>query len=90
MDIFDQLAHLANFLAPALFMALGMAGALRIGLRRWPLARVERKRIACYFGAGASALALALLVLGRDGTVAGYALMCVACAVAAWLSVRRE
>ena len=84
MEPLDALWHVANLFMPAL--ALGaLAAALAKLLWRRELAAVAFKRLAgpaC--AASASAVLLGLVILGRDGKMATYAGMVVACAVTLW------
>jgi hypothetical protein len=91
MGPIDALWHLLNFFAPALAVGV-LAAALAKLLWRRELAAARFRRLAAWACAGAAAAAVAaLLVFGRDGTVAGYALLVAASALALWWSafVRR-
>jgi hypothetical protein len=86
MGPIDALWHLLNFIAPALAVG-GMSAALvKLAWRR-ELAGTRWSRLAVWAcGAGVAASVAALLVFGRDGTVAGYALLVAASALALWWS----
>lgn len=91
MGPIDAFWHLLNFFAPALGVGL-LAAALAKLLWRRELAGARWARLAAWAsGAGALASVAALLAFGRDGTVAGYALLVAASALALWWSafVRR-
>lgn len=91
MGPIDALWHLLNFFAPALVVG-ALAAALVKLLWRRELAGARWARLAVWACAGgAAASTAALLLFGRDGTVAGYALLVAASALALWWSafVRR-
>ena len=84
MDVIGASWHLLNFLAPA--VGLGMiAAALAKLVWRHELRATRWRRLALW-GAGAGLLVLiaGLVVFGRDGRMATYAGMVVACALALW------
>ncbi len=84
MGPLDALWHVANLFMPAL--ALGaLAAALAKLLWRRELATVRWQRLAGPACATCAAAALAgLVLLGRDGKMATYALMVAACAFTLW------
>jgi len=84
MGPLDALGHLANLFVPAL--ALGaLAAALAKLLWRRELAGVGWLRLAGSACAACALVTLAGLVLfGRDGKMATYGAMVVACAVMLW------
>jgi hypothetical protein len=91
MGAIGALWHLLNFFAPALAVGLLSAAFAKLLWRR-ELAAARWGRLAAWACAGAAAASVAaLLVFGRDGTVAGYALLVAASALALWWSafVRR-
>ena len=84
MGPLDALWHVANFFIPALGLG-ALAAALAKLLWRRELAAVAFQRLAgpaCT--ACAAAVLIGLVVLGRDGRIATYALMVVACALTLW------
>jgi len=84
MDFLDAVWHVLNFFVPAVGVgALGAAGAKLLWRRE--LAPVPWRRLALW-GSAAGALALAggLWLFGRDGKMATYAALVVACALALW------
>lgn len=84
MGPIDALWHLLNFVAPALAVGALAAGLAKLLWRR-ELAGAPWTRLAAWAAAaGVIALVAALLLFGRDGTVAGYALLVAACALALW------
>ena len=84
MGPLDALWHVANLFTPAL--ALGaLAAALAKLLWRRDLAGVPWKRLAGPACAASAAVTLAgLVLLGRDGRMATYAAMVLACALTLW------
>ena len=91
MGPLDLLWHLLNLLAVSLlFGAVAAAGARlawRAALARWPWHRLWMVAS----GPAAVVTVLGLVVFGRDGRMATYALMVVAVAMAlAWAGLRRR
>jgi hypothetical protein len=84
MGPLDAFWHLANLFVPAL--ALGtLTAALAKLLWRRELAAVRWRRLAgAACAAGALVTLAGLVVLGRDGKMATYGAMVVACAVTLW------
>ncbi len=84
MGPLDALMHLGNLFLPGL--ALGaLAAALAKLLWRRELAPVSFKRLAVPAALAAAAVTLAgLVVFGRDGKMATYAGMVLACALTLW------
>ncbi len=90
MSPLDALWHFANLLAPAWIAAALMAFGLKQLWRR-ELKNLSWRRLALWGGIGGClGIMAALLLLGRDGKVAGYGLMILAIALPQWLlSLRR-
>jgi hypothetical protein len=84
MGPLDALMHLGNLFLPG--VALGaLAAALAKLLWRRELAPVSFRRLALPAALAAAAVTLAgLVVFGRDGKVATYAGMVLACALTLW------
>jgi hypothetical protein len=84
MGPLDAFWHLANLFVPAL--ALGaLTAALAKLLWRRELAAVRWCRLAGAAGAAGALVTLAgLVLLGRDGKMATYGAMVVACALTLW------
>ena len=84
MGPLDAFWHLANLFVPAL--ALGaLTAALAKLLWRRELAAVRWRRLAGAAGAAGALVTLAgLVLLGRDGKMATYGAMVVACALTLW------
>lgn len=90
MNLLDVVWHLGNFLAPAWFVAALTAFGLKLLWRR-ELKTLAWRRLALWGALGGClGLVAALLLLGRDGKMLGYALMIVAIALPQWgLTLRR-
>ncbi|MDR2153816.1 MAG: hypothetical protein LBE78_02135 [Burkholderiaceae bacterium] len=85
MGIVELIWHIAGFLAPALFMAVGLALLAPILTRKIPPARLLRRWMAVNFAVGAATLLAGLAITGHDGRVLTYAALVLACASAqAW------
>jgi putative Mn2+ efflux pump MntP len=84
MNFLDVLWHVCNLLAPALALGL-LAASLSKLLWRQALAAVRWRRLAAH-AVAASLLALlaGLALSGRDGRMATYIAMVLACALALW------
>lgn len=84
MGPIDAFWHLLNFFWPAL--GVGCVGAAAVkALWRRDLAGVRWRRLAGWgTAAGAVALAVGLLLFGRDGRMATYGLLLLASALALW------
>jgi hypothetical protein len=84
MGPIDAFWHLSNLFLPALLLgALAAAGAKLLWRRE--LAGVAWRRLAApAAGAAAAVVVLGLVVFGRDGRMATYAGMVLACAAALW------
>jgi hypothetical protein len=84
MGPLDALWHLANLFVPAAMLG-ALASALAKLVWRRELAAVHWRRLAGPASAACAATTLAgLVLLGRDGKLATYALMVVACAFTLW------
>jgi len=84
MGLLDALWHLLNFFAPAAGVALAAALSAKLLWQR-ELAGVSWRQLAVWgSGAGATALIGGLLLFGRDGKMATYAMLVVATALALW------
>lgn len=85
MDLLTLSLHLLNFVAPAAFLALGLAAlAAALGLRGkallgWPA------QIAVNFALGCAVLVAALALGGQDGSMAAYAALVVAMGLGQWV-----
>jgi hypothetical protein len=84
MSPLDALWHLLGLFMPAVGTGLLAAGAAKL-LWRAELGRIGWLRLARWpVAAGALALLAGLVVFGRDGRMATYGLMLLACALALW------
>jgi hypothetical protein len=84
VEALDVLWHLLNFFAPAVGLGVIAAGATKLLWRR-ELASIGWRRLAVPAGlAGMAVLLAGLVLLGRDGRMATYAAMVVACAATLW------
>lgn len=84
MGPLDALNHFVNLFLPALALA-AIAAALAKGLWRRDLAGVAWTHLTGFAAAGSvAALLVGLLVQGRDGRMATYLGMVVACAAGLW------
>lgn len=91
MSPLDAFWHIANLFAPAWGLAALLAAAIKLAW--WREAKPLRWRRLWRWGAagGAVAVVLSLVLLGRDGRMAGYALLALGVALPQWwlLSFRR-
>ncbi|MEI6029188.1 MAG: hypothetical protein WCT47_21130 [Betaproteobacteria bacterium] len=84
MGPLDAFWHLLNFFTPAVGVGCLGAAAIKLLWRR-DLAGVAWRRLAAWgSGAGAMALLAGLLLFGRDGRMASYALLVFSAAAAFW------
>lgn len=84
MDSLDAVWHLLNFIAPAVAVAL-LAASLAKLLWRGELAAVSWRSLVLWASlAGLLTLIAGLVLFGRDGKMATYAAMVVACAFMLW------
>lgn len=85
MNPLDQLIHLLNFVAPALFLALALPFAARLLGLRGQRARRWLVQVAANFAVGVAVLGGGLWYFGADGRMATYAALVLACATSQWL-----
>ena len=91
MSPLDAFWHIANLFAPAWGLAALLAVAIK-GLWRREASRLSWRRLWLWGAAGGTAaVIIALVLLGRDGRMAGYALLVLGVALPQWvaLSFRR-
>jgi hypothetical protein len=80
----DAIWHLLNFFAPAVVVGLLTAASAKLIWRK-ALCSISWVRLSAWASAsGAVALIAALMLLGRDGRMTGYAAMLLACSVSLW------
>jgi hypothetical protein len=84
----DQIYHLANFLAPALAVAVVVALAGSLFIKNSTVAPGFIAQAAINFVAGGVALGLGLWLFGRDGKMASYAALVVVVSTSQWLCGR--
>ena len=90
MSPLDAFWHVANLFAPAWGVALLVAFAAKLIWRR-DLKSLAWHRLALWGAAGGSlAVVTALVLLGHDGRIAGYALMLVGISVPQWWLMRQR
>lgn len=84
MDFIDLIWHLAGFVAPALFVGLGVAVLSRL-LWRPARAPALARQAGLNVAAGLAALLLGLALSGRDGRMLSYGALVLAVAASqAW------
>lgn len=84
MGPLDAFGHVVNLFVPALLLG-ALAAALAKAVWRRELAALAWHRLAAPACATSAAVALGgLVVFGRDGRMATYAAMTVACALTLW------
>ncbi len=84
MGPLDLLNHLVNFAAPALWVAVWVTLLATVFMKKKAAARVLPAQAAINFGVSLAVLLLGLWWFGRDGKMATYAAMAVACATSQW------
>jgi hypothetical protein len=88
MGPIDFLVHLASFLAPAACLAVVLPPAARLLLRKGSSPQPFWLQALLVFGAGAAVLVAGLWGFGRDGRMATYAGLVLACGTTQWLLLR--
>lgn len=88
MGPLDLLNHLANFAAPAVWMAVIVCLLARVFMKKVAGARVISAQIAINFIVSLVVLVVGLWWFGRDGKMATYAAMALACATSQWVMLR--
>ena len=88
MGFLDLALHFAGLLAPAAGVALLVSLFGRFALGRAVADRSWGLYFAIDFAAGSAALVAGLALFGRDGRVASYLALIVACATSQWLLSR--
>ena len=85
MGFTAALAHLLNFVAPALVLALGLAGAGRFIAPKARHLTGWWMQFAITFAVGCGVLLAGLVGFERDGKLATYAALVLACAACQWV-----
>ncbi len=88
MDPLTLANHLLNFVAPALAVAALTLLGSRFLMKKPPLVRTWWSQLAINFIVGALVLAAGLWIFGRDGKMATYAALVLACASCQWVFCR--
>jgi sorbitol-specific phosphotransferase system component IIBC len=88
MDPISALTHLFNFAAPALALAAGVTLGAHVFWKKRPLALALPAQFTINLIVSVVMLVIGLLLLGRDGKMASYAAMSLACATSQWLMAR--
>ena len=88
MGPIDLFFHLLNFAAPALVVGLLTALAARIFMKKRPLTQSLYAQAAINFIVCLLVLVGGLWVFGRDGKMATYAALVLACATSQWWMAR--
>jgi NADH:ubiquinone oxidoreductase subunit 4 (subunit M) len=88
MSLPGLLDHLLNFMAPALVVSLLLALLSPLLIRKSRPHHTWLKQAAINFVACTLALLAGLLVYGRDGKMATYALMVMVCASSQWFAAK--
>jgi hypothetical protein len=85
MGFMGLIWHVAGFLAPALFIAVGLALLAPMLERKMSPVRVLWRRMMVNFAVGSTVLLAGLAITGHDGRMLTYAALVLACAAAqAW------
>jgi hypothetical protein len=92
MTAFNLTNQLLNFMAPAAFVALTMVLLVRPFARffgpKKPFLPSFRAQLAIVFAASVLLLVIGLVVFGRDGKMASYALLVLGAATCQWVLLR--
>ena len=88
MDFVASVNHLLNFLAPAFFLALGLAVCARIFKKNKAGAQSFIVQVAINFILGAAVLLASLWLFSRDGKMLGYAALVCTSACCQWVLSR--
>lgn len=88
MDFVASINHLLNFVAPAFFLALGLALCARIFKQNKAGAQSFIEQVAINFIFGSLVLLAGLWLFSRDGKMASYASLVVLSALSQWVLSR--
>jgi hypothetical protein len=88
MDLLDALIHLFNFLAPAFWLALGLACWGYFLNRKKVVPLSWKAQAALNFVAGGVVFGGVSMLLGRDGKMLAYVALVLTCASVQWLGQR--
>ena len=84
----DLLNHLANFAAPALWMAVVVSLLARLFMKKVAVTQALPAQAAINFIVCLTVLVLGLWWFGRDGKMLTYTVMALACATSQWAMLR--
>lgn len=85
MSADDVIDHLLNFVSPAAFVAIALALATAIFMKKRPGAPVLWAQAAINFIVGVGVLVAGLVGFGRDGMMVTYAALVFVCGTGQWL-----
>lgn len=88
MGLVASVNHLLNFIAPAFFMALGLAVCARIFQQNKAGAQSFIAQVAINFIFGCAVLLACLWLFSRDGKMAAYAALVCTSALCQWVLSR--
>ena len=88
MDFVASVNHLLNFVAPAFFLALGLAVCARIFKKNKAGAQSFIAQVAINFILGMAVLLASLWLFSRDGKMLGYAALVCTSACCQWVLCR--
>ncbi|WP_240154315.1 hypothetical protein [Comamonas sp. Tr-654] len=88
MDLVASVNHLLNFVAPAFFLALGLAICARWFKQNKSGAQSFTTQVAINFILGVAVLLTSLWLFSRDGKMLGYAALVCASACCQWVLSR--
>ncbi|KGH13856.1 MULTISPECIES: hypothetical protein [Comamonas] len=88
MDFVASVNHLLNFLAPAFFLALGLAICARVLKQNKAGAQSLIAQVAINFILGGAVLLLSLWLFSRDGKMLAYAALVCTSACCQWVLSR--
>ena len=88
MDFVASVNHLLNFVAPAFFLALGLAICARFLNQNKAGAQSFIAQVAINFILGVAVLLLSLWLFSRDGKMLGYAALVCTSACCQWVLSR--
>lgn len=88
MDFVASVNHLLNFLAPAFFLALGLATCARFLKQNKAGAQPFIAQVAINFILGAAVLLVSLWLFSRDGKMLAYAALVCTSACCQWVLSR--
>ncbi|MDR2299080.1 MAG: hypothetical protein LBE30_12165 [Comamonas sp.] len=88
MGLIASVNHLLNFVAPAFFLALGLALCARVFQQNKPGSQSFITQVAINFILGSLILFAGLWLFSRDGKMASYASLVGLCALCQWVLSR--